>query len=92
MKGGNERNRMKALWLAPIGFGLIALLTTGANAAADWRDQLSKPGYSDIRFRMYQVVMPDGVKLSAAVWRPDIEGVKFPVIMVATPYSKLRER
>jgi putative CocE/NonD family hydrolase len=54
-----------------------------------WQEALSKPTYSKIRFQMYQVAMPDGVTLSAAVWRPDVEREKFPVIIVATPYNKL---
>ncbi len=33
--------------------------------------------------------MSDGVKISAAVWTPDVEAAKFPVIMIATPYNKL---
>ena len=33
--------------------------------------------------------MPDGIKLSAAVWRPDTVAEKYPVILVATPYNKL---
>jgi uncharacterized protein len=81
---------MKVRLLAFIGCGLITL-SAAAHAPEAWQDQLSQPTYADIRFRMFQVAMPDGVKLSAALWRPDIEGVKFPVILVATPYSKLRE-
>jgi putative CocE/NonD family hydrolase len=41
---------------------------------------------------MYSVKMPDGVLLSAAVWRPDVEGERFPVIMLSTPYNKIGER
>ena len=55
----------------------------------DWQQKLSKPTYSNVRFQFFEVPMPDGVKLSVAVWRPDIEGQKFPTIMIATPYNKL---
>jgi putative CocE/NonD family hydrolase len=71
---------------------LVFTQPASAQATSDWHDQLSKPTFSDIRFRMYQVAMPDGVKLGVAVFRPDIDGQKFPVIMVATPYNKLRDR
>lgn len=57
-----------------------------------WKDRLSKPTYSQVRFQMYQVSMPDGVKLSAVVWRPDVEAEKFPVIMIASPYNKITDR
>jgi putative CocE/NonD family hydrolase len=60
--------------------------------SADWQDSLSKPTYQHIRFRMTQVAMPDGVKLSAAIWRPEGDAQKFPVVLVATPYNKLDER
>jgi putative CocE/NonD family hydrolase len=75
---------------------LVVLLLVASSALAqtfmnDWQDKLSKPIYSNIRFQMFEVPMPDGVRLSAAVWRPDAEGKKFPVIMIATPYNKLRQ-
>jgi putative CocE/NonD family hydrolase len=57
----------------------------------DWQDKLSKPTYSSTRFQFFEVPMPDGVKLAAAVWRPDAERRKFPVILIATPYNKLSE-
>jgi putative CocE/NonD family hydrolase len=60
--------------------------------SADWQDNLSKPTYQQIRFRMTQVAMPDGVKLSVAIWRPEGDSEKFPVVLVATPYNKLDER
>jgi putative CocE/NonD family hydrolase len=56
-----------------------------------WHDKLSAITYSEVTFRMYQVPMSDGVRLSAAVWTPDVEGKKFPVVMIATPYNKLAE-
>jgi putative CocE/NonD family hydrolase len=54
-----------------------------------WQENLSRPAFEQIRFRMYQVPMPDGVTLAAAVWRPDIDGKRFPAIMIATPYNKM---
>src|SRR5437879_220883 len=56
-----------------------------------WRDKLSPATYTEGKFRMYQVSMPDGIKISAAVWTPDVADKKFPVIMIATPYNKLAE-
>jgi hypothetical protein len=56
---------------------------------SDWRDKLSKPVYGQIKFHMYGIKMSDGVMISAAVWRPDVDSEKFPVIMISTPYNKL---
>lgn len=76
---------------------LCTVVLVGAKDAApqsrdsSWEDSLSKQSYSAIKFRMYQVPMPDGIKLSTAVWTPDVEGEKFPVILIATPYNKLDE-
>jgi putative CocE/NonD family hydrolase len=72
----------------------VVILLGGTNAASQsrdssWVDSLSKQVYPFVEFRMYQIAMPDGVKLSAAVWTPELEGTKFPVIMIATPYNKL---
>jgi putative CocE/NonD family hydrolase len=41
---------------------------------------------------MHSVTMRDGVILSAAVWRPDVAGERFPVIMLSTPYNKISSR
>ena len=35
--------------------------------------------------------MPDGTKIGVAVWTPDVQGQKFPTILIATPYNKLRD-
>ena len=83
---------MKASWFKYFAITLFSLCGDSILAQTfmeGWQAALSKPTYSNVRFQMYQVAMPDGVKLSAAVWRPDVEKVKFPVIMVATPYNKL---
>lgn len=69
---------------------LLALAGAASQSLeSSWEGKLSKQLYSGFNFRMCQVRMPDGVKLSAAVWIPDVEGQKFPVIMIATPYNKL---
>jgi putative CocE/NonD family hydrolase len=76
---------------------LCTVIWGGAKDAAaqsrdsSWEDSLSKQNYSAIKFRMYQIAMPDGVKLSAAVWTPEVDDQKFPVILIATPYNKLDE-
>ncbi len=62
---------------------------SGRAETSAWKDALSKPTFQTIRFRMVQVAMPDGVKLSAAIWTPEVEGAKFPTVLVATPYNKL---
>ena len=81
--------------LAVLAFFLLALSCASAQTSQafmnNWQDKLSKPAHPNIRFQMFEVPMPDGVKLSAAVWRPDVEGQKFPVIMIGTPYNKLSE-
>jgi putative CocE/NonD family hydrolase len=69
---------------------LAASAGYGQGLNQGFESNLSKPAYADLRFQMYQVTMPDQVKLSVAVWRANVEG-KFPVILVATPYNKLRE-
>src|SRR6266481_642756 len=63
----------------------------GQNVAPEWRAKLSQPQYEEIRFRMYQVPMPDGTKIGVAVWTPDVQDQKFPTILIATPYNKLRD-
>jgi putative CocE/NonD family hydrolase len=71
---------------------VLAGTSIGSYAADDWQSRLAPPAYTEIRYRMFQVAMPDGVKLSVAVWRPDVENEKFPTILVATPYNKLADR
>lgn len=82
-------------WCKYSGVLVVLLLALGSASAQtfmnDWQDKLSRPTYSSTRFQFIEVAMPDGVKLSAAVWRPDVEGRKFPVILIATPYNKLSE-
>jgi putative CocE/NonD family hydrolase len=81
---------LKALLL-----GIVVLLGV-KNAASQsrdssWGDSLSKQIYPFVKFRMYQIPMQDGVKLSAAVWTPEVDDQKFPVVLIATPYNKLDE-
>lgn len=75
------------LLLPGIATALWAQVLTG-----DWQAKLSKVAYPEIKFRLYEVPMPDGVKLNAAVWRPDVEGEKFPVVLIATPYDKMSQQ
>jgi hypothetical protein len=83
--------QVKYLTSRRIAVVLLLTITVAHATTRDWHDLLSKPVYSDIRFRLYQVPMSDGVKLSVAIWRPDVPGKRFPVIMMATPYNKLAE-
>ncbi len=74
---------------------IVALTSTGVLAQAvtnDWRERLSKVEYPEIRFRLQDVTLPDGINLNVAIWRPDIDGEKFPVVLIATPYDKTSER
>jgi len=75
--------------------GIVILLGV-KNAASQsrdssWVDGLSKQIYPFVKFRMYQIPVQDGVKLSAAVWTPEVDDQKFPVVLIATPYNKLDE-
>src|SRR5438105_14381709 len=75
-----------------IGVLLLACVQFAAAQSMDrnWEMKLSQPKYRDNRFRMFQVPMPDGLKLSAAVWIPEPgNGAQFPTILAATPYNKL---
>src|SRR6202035_778792 len=89
-RGGYVKARLTVLLLCTV-------IWSGARDAAgqsrdtSWEDTLSKQNYPAIKFRMYQIAMPDGVKLSAAVWTPEVNDQKFPVILIATPYNKLDE-
>lgn len=58
---------------------------------SSWEQNLSEQSYPSLKFRMYQIAMRDGAKLSAAVWTPDVADQKFPVVLIATPYNKLDE-
>ncbi len=83
---------MKRNCFAGIAIAVCLFASTPLFAQASpgsWQDNLSKPTFQQIRFRMYQIPMPDGVALAAAVWRPDVDGQRFPVIMIATPYNKM---
>src|SRR5579872_3683573 len=73
-------------------FLAMGLPLSGQDVMHGWEGKLSPPRYSDIRLQIYEVPMRDGPKLSAAVWRPNVEGEKFPVIIVATPYNKMGAR
>lgn len=84
-----------ARWKQFLGMFLLACVqfATAQSMDPDWEMKLSQPKYQDIRFRMYQVAMPDGVKLGVAVWSPEPNtGEKLPAILVATPYNKLIPR
>jgi uncharacterized protein len=78
------------MWWWVLFIGFVPQLP-GQSMNPEWKAKLSQPQYEDIRFRMYQVPMPDGTKLGVAVWTPDVEGQKFPAILIATPYDKLRD-
>ena len=80
-----------------VAIGMIALLGAADSSfpqavTPGWQDALSRPTHSNIRFNMHGVTMRDGVILSAAVWRPDVTGERFPVIMLSTPYNKISNR
>ncbi len=84
--------RQSYIWKA-LFFGLLSAVPGHTQGLiTTWQDALSKPTFSNIRFQMYEVPMPDGVKLSVAVWRPVAEGQKFPVILEGTPYDKMNGR
>ncbi len=84
--------RQSYIWKAFF-FGLLSAVPGHTQGLiTTWQDALSKPTFSNIRFQMYEVPMPDGVKLSVAVWRPVAEGQKFPVILEGTPYDKMNGR
>jgi hypothetical protein len=84
---------MKATWLKEVTALTVFLLCAQSILAQNFmegcRQGSPRLAYSSVQFQLYQVRMPDGVKLSAAVWRPDVENERFPIIMVATPYNKL---
>ena len=82
--------RTTAVLLTSLLFGASPLSAQGVTQR--WQERLSKSTYSDIRFNMYGVPMRDGTVLSAAVWRPNVEGERFPVIMLSTPYNKISNR
>ncbi|HXN21703.1 MAG TPA: CocE/NonD family hydrolase [Candidatus Dormibacteraeota bacterium] len=80
--------------LSKLSMGVLLLacghLAAGQSLDPDWQKKLSQPKYADMRFRMYQVAMPDGVKLSVAVWSPEpYKEEKLPTVLVASPYNKL---
>src|SRR4029453_4951126 len=84
------KSLVKAAALGLLSWGLPGL--KGQSATPNWEDGLSKIAYSEIRYRLYGVGMPDNVELKVAVWTPDVPGQKFPVILIATPYNKVAER
>ena len=56
-----------------------------------WVDKLSQPQY-EIKLEFdVKVLMRDGAKLSANIWRPKAEG-KFPVIFMYNPYDNTSRR
>ncbi len=62
--------------------GYEDLMTTGP---AD--PLLSKPGY-EVRKETAMIPMRDGVRLATDLYFPVAEGLKFPVILIRTPYKK----
>ena len=63
------RNWCKSLILVVcLLFLALGVQQAGAQAQdPDWQDKLSKRTYAEVKFRMHQVEMPDGIKLSAAI-------------------------
>jgi uncharacterized protein len=58
------------------------------NGDMPWVRKLSQPQYGiKLEYNLKKLVMRDGVKLSANVWRPKADG-KFPVIYMHTMYDK----
>ena len=64
----------------------------GQSPTENWQDKLSKVGPSEIKYRLYDVAMPDGVKLNVAVYTPDVKDQRFPTVLIATPYNKVAPR
>ena len=85
-------SRVVRIWLIAAAGALLWAgphILRAQSATPGWEEKLSKPAYATIRFHTANVKMADGVMISAAVWRPDVAGEKFPVIMISTPYNKL---
>src|ERR1700691_1827644 len=61
------------------------------NGDLPWVRKLSQPQYEiQFEYNVKTLVMRDGVKMAANIWRPKAEG-KFPVIYMQTPYDKSSE-
>src|SRR5437762_3930824 len=57
-------------------------------ADPSWVNKLSQPQH-EIQFEFdMKIPMRDGVMLSANIWRPKVEGGKFPVVYVHLAYDK----
>ena len=77
------------------GIGLLGVLVVGPAALNGQQTtqvihydeaKLSKPTHGIVTELNVPVPMRDGVKLSADIYRPDVDG-QFPAILVRTPYS-----
>ncbi|MBW2609390.1 MAG: CocE/NonD family hydrolase, partial [Deltaproteobacteria bacterium] len=51
-------------------------------------DKLSKPRYKVKEERDVYITLPDGVKICADVFRPDVEGERFPALLAWASYGK----
>jgi putative CocE/NonD family hydrolase len=69
------------------------LLLSGVSHSAEkrnWRDALSSPEYHGrLKMEVAEIRARDGVILRALIYRPEAAG-KFPVMMINTPYDKMR--
>ncbi len=73
-------------------FASIALLVLPLNAAGkrDWREMLSEPVFhGQLKMEVAEIRARDGIILRALIYRPEAQG-KFPVMMINTPYDKMR--
>jgi len=62
------------------------------NGDLPWVRKLSQPQYEiQFEYNVRTLVMRDGVKMAANIWRPKAEG-KFPVIYMHTMYDKSHKR
>ncbi len=52
-----------------------------------WEEKLSKPQYKVITEKNVLIMMRDGVRLAADVYRPESQG-KFPALLAMSPYGK----
>jgi putative CocE/NonD family hydrolase len=85
-----QTNRSSRTLVLSVGaFLLLSAIAPAQSVVRGWQEKLSKPAYGVILFHMFGVKMSDGVMISAAVWRPDVDGERFPVIMISTPYNKM---
>lgn len=48
--------------------------------------KVSRPQYKMKKIEDVYVVMPDGVRISCCIWRPDADD-RFPTLYAASPYQ-----